>query len=289
MIKSTARQVAHNRPPRDGDKFLAYFKEQRVAAAISRNVHSAEERLRRIEEEPIPRPPRELKINPDFDPQALVSRAPLAASGLEMSYGMHMVLHDIAFALNPDSRVVLLGPNGAGKSTLIRILAGHLAPQAGTIDVAASVVVGYLDQEQETLAAAGTLFDAYRAEGSGDWEEMKAELLGYGLFTWPELLKPVSALSVGQKRKLQIACLIAARANLLLLDEPTNHISLDVLEEFEQALLDFPGPILAVSHDRRFIERFAREIWEVQDGSIRRFLGTWEEYHAARLAAADTM
>lgn len=289
MIKSSARQIAHNRPPRDGDKFLAYFKEQRVASAVSRNVRSAEEKLRRIEEDPLPKPPRELKINPDFDPQALVSHTPLTAFGLAMHYGGHTLLHDVSLALNPDSRVVLLGPNGAGKSTLLRILAGQLAPQAGAVARAASVELGYLDQEQETLAQEGTLFDAYRAGRSGDWEEMKAELLGYGLFTWPDLLKPVSTLSVGQKRKLQIACLIAQRANLLLLDEPTNHISLDVLEEFEQALLEFPGPILAVSHDRRFIEHFAREIWELRDGAIRRFLGTWDEYRAARVAGVNMM
>ena len=85
-------------------------------------------------------------------------------------------------------------------------------------------------------------------------------------------------LSVGQKRKLQIARLIARQANLLLLDEPTNHISLDVLEEFEKALLNFPGPIIAISHDRRFIERFANEIWEMKDGRLSRSLGNWERY-----------
>jgi macrolide transport system ATP-binding/permease protein len=92
------------------------------------------------------------------------------------------------------------------------------------------------------------------------------------------LLKPAATLSVGQKRKLQIAKLMAQKANLLLLDEPTNHISLDVLEEFEQALLDFAGPVVAISHDRRFIERFANEIWEMRDGRLTRFLGDWTRY-----------
>jgi macrolide transport system ATP-binding/permease protein len=283
IIKGKARQVAHNRPPRDGDKFLAYFKSERVATAIARNVHAAEEKLRRLEENPIPKPPTPLSLNPDFRPQDLVSRSPLIATGISKCYGERAVLDGIDLSLSPGTRAILVGPNGAGKSTLLRILAGIEKPDDGQIETAASVSVGYLDQEQETLPAEGTLFEVYRNGRIGEWEEIKAELLRYGLFIYPDLLKPVTTLSVGQKRKLQIARLIAAKANLLLLDEPTNHISFDVLEEVEAALLAFPGPILAASHDRRFIRRFANEIWHLRAGKLRRYLGGWEEYE--RVAA----
>ncbi len=285
-IKSTARQVAHNRPPRDGDKYLAYFKEQRIAGLISRNVRAAEERLRRIEEDPIPKPPRRMEINPEFDPAALVSRTPLWATGLQKRYGSQTVLDGIDLAIAPASRVVMVGPNGAGKSTLLRILAGVEAPDQGSVTVAASVVRGYLDQEQQTLDESVTVFDAYRAGRPGGYEEFKAELLSYGLFVYPDLEKRVRTLSVGQKRKLQLACLLAQHANLLLLDEPTNHISLDVLEEFERALGEFRGPIVAVSHDRRFIQRFAQEIWEIRAGRLRRYLSGWEEFVAANALTA---
>jgi macrolide transport system ATP-binding/permease protein len=124
-------------------------------------------------------------------------------------------------------------------------------------------------------------------ERTGEWEELKVELLRYGLFTWPDLLKPVASLSIGQKRKLQIAQLMAAHANLLLLDEPTNHISLDVLEQFEAALIDFPGAILAISHDRRFIERVAQQVWELRDGRLFRYLGGSEEYYSANYVRKD--
>ena len=159
-------------------------------------------------------------------------------------------------------------------------MAGIEQANCGEIFVAGSVVIGYLDQEQEQLTGDETLFDAYRAGRSGDWETLKAALLQYGLFTWPDLQKPVATLSVGQKRKLQLARLIAEHADLLLLDEPTDHISLDVLEEFEQALHKFPGPVVAISHDRRFIERFANEIWQMHDGHLHRFLGDWQQYQA---------
>lgn len=295
-IRTKARQVAHNRPPRDGDKFLAAFKDGRVNDTIARNVRNAEERLRRITEEPIPKPPQELSINPDFDPQALTNATPLVASNLRKAYGDNLVLDGVSCDVHANSRIVIVGANGSGKSTLLQILAGA-PPDEGEVTVAAGTVIGHLDQEQETLLQEGTLFDAYRNGRIGDPEEFKAELLRYGLFVYEDLGKPVAALSIGQKRKLQIAQLIAQNANLLLLDEPTNHISLDVLEEFETALLNFPGPVVAVSHDRRFIERFtgatesehgalAPELWHVREGRLHRVPGGWQEYVGAEPAWA---
>lgn len=276
LIKTKARQVGHNRPPRDRDKYLHYFKEQQVADTVSRNIHAAEEKLRRIEENPIPKPPKLLEISPDFDPAQLTGRTALSAVGISKRYGSQVILDSINLEITADSRVVMIGPNGAGKSTLLRVLAGRETPDAGSVSVAPSVVPGYLDQEQATLDPQQTVYEAFRGGRVGEWEELKAELLGYGLFTYPDLQKQVGTLSVGQKRKLQLAQLMAAHANLLLLDEPTNHISLDVLEEFEQALGNFRGPVIAVSHDRRFIERFAREVWELRDGKLLRYLGGWD-------------
>jgi macrolide transport system ATP-binding/permease protein len=285
-IKTKARQVGHpSRAPRDGDKFVVYFKSQRVDDAVARNVRSAEERLRRIEEDPIPKPPRPLEINPTFDPAAMVSRTPLSASNLHKRYGQQVVLGGVDLTIDAHSRVVIVGPNGAGKSTLLRMLAGEEMPDEGNVTRSASVILGYLDQEQQTLDAHATVYESFRGGRTGDYEEFKAELLGYGLFSYPELAKQVEALSVGQKRKLQIARLLAQRANLLLLDEPTNHISLDVLEQFEHALGEFAGPVVAVSHDRRFIQRFGREIWELDGGKLKRYLGGWEEYRAAHQRA----
>jgi macrolide transport system ATP-binding/permease protein len=286
-IKLKARQVGHgNRAPRDGDKFVVYFKSQRIDDAVARNVRSAEEKLRRIEVDPIPKPPRPLEINPTFDPAALVSRTPLSASNLHKRYGGQIVLDGVDVTISANSRVVIVGPNGAGKSTLLRILAGIEQPDQGSVTRAASVVLGYLDQEQQTLDPQQSLYESFRDERPGDYEEFKAELLGYGLFSYPELAKSVASLSVGQKRKLQIARLLTVRANLLLLDEPTNHISLDVLEEFEQALSNFAGPVIAVSHDRRFIQRFAQEIWELSSGKLKRYLGGWEEFTTAHKITA---
>ena len=280
VVKGKARQVAHTRPPRDGDKFLAYFKSERIAEAISRNVRAAEEKLRRLEADPIPRPPRPLEINPEFDPAALASHTAILASGIAKRFGDLKLFEDTTLAVGDASRIVIVGPNGAGKSTLLRILAGVDRPDAGEVMTAPTAVLGYLDQEQQGLDPMLTLFESFRDGRPGEYEEFKAELLGYGLFTYPDLDKRVGTLSVGQQRKLQLACLLTRRANVLLLDEPTNHISLDVLEEFEAALANFRGPIVAVSHDRHFIARFATEIWELVDGGVVRHLGGWETYQA---------
>lgn len=283
LMKSKAHTNPFARAPRDNDKFAYTFKAETLQKSLSRDIRSAEEKLRRIEEDPIPKPPSALKINPDFDPQGLTTKTPITVIDVSKRYGNQCVLDHVTCAVEPTSRIVIIGPNGAGKSTLLKIMADELKSDTGTVDIAASVVLGHLDQEQETLVTEGTLFDVYRDGRIGDPEEIKAELLGYGLFMWPDLGKSAAVLSVGQKRKLQIAGLIAQQANLLLLDEPTNHISLDVVEEFEKALLDFPGPVVAISHDRRFIERFANEIWEMHDGQLRRFMGNWERYQEETL------
>ena len=289
LRSGVARRVGHNRRASDGDKLQYNYRGGRVEESIGHNIRAAEEKLRRIEEDPVPKPPQPLAINPEFDPAELANKTPLALSQVRLAYGSRVLLDDVTLAVGARDRIVLVGPNGVGKSTLFKIMARRMQPDAGAVTVAASTVIGYLDQEQETLPAAGRLYDAYVGERTGEWEELKVELLRFGLFQWPDLLKPVASLSVGQKRKLQIAQLMAARANLLLLDEPTNHISLDVLEQFEAALVEFGGAVVAISHDRRFIERVAQQVWELRDGRLVRYLGGWEEYYEANFARKERL
>ncbi len=267
-IKTTARQVSHNRAPKDGDKFLKHFKRGRVENTVSRRVSSAEERLRRIEANPIPKPPDDLTFEPDFDPQALKGHTPLFASGVVKAFGRRIVLDGVSFTLGLHSRIALVGANGTGKSTLLKILAGLLPADEGEIYVNPQVKIGYLDQDQESLQPDRTVLEVYRADLPGHEQQHITVLLASGLFRYEEIGRQVGPLSSGQKRKLQIARLMAERANLLLLDEPTNYVSFDVLEAFEAALRAFPGPVVAASHDRRFLEQFGGEVWELRDGHL---------------------
>ena len=267
-IKEIARRNDNYRPPSDGDKFIKWGKGQQHDATVSKRVRSAEEKLSRIQADPIPQPPEDLRFRPDFDPDALQGRTPLLVSGLSKTYGSRDILDNVSFTLNLDSRVVLVGPNGAGKSPLLRLLAGAEQPDSGSIHYHPAVKIGYLDQEQKLLNPADSLFEAYSRDLTGTEQQLKATLLQSGLFHYDEMDKRVRELSAGQQRKLQIARLIASRVNLLILDEPTNYVSFDVLESLENALHDFPGPVIAASHDRRFIQQFNGAIWEVHAGGI---------------------
>jgi macrolide transport system ATP-binding/permease protein len=150
----------------------------------------------------------------------------------------------------------------------MRILTGFETPDSGTVYLNPAVKIGYLDQEGRTLDPTQTVFEAYAQGLEGSEQALKSILLQSGLFRYDDLDKRVGVLSAGQQRKLQIARLIADQANLLILDEPTNYVSFDVLEELEAALKLFPGPVIAASHDRRFIQQFEGEVWALESGHL---------------------
>jgi len=201
----------------------------------------------------------------------------VSVSRISKGFGPSVVLADVSLVVNERDRLALVGANGAGKTTLLRILAGLEQPDGGGVYRAPTLRIGYLDQEQEEFDAGRTVFEAYCTGllGTiGDRDALRAELFRHGFFRRDDVDKRVGQLSVGQRRKLQIARLVALRANALLLDEPTNHVDLPTLEAFETALVEFPGPVLAVSHDRWFIERMVAngaDVWELVEGKVSSF------------------
>lgn len=275
-------------PPRDPDKFILEAHKTRADKTSSKGIRSLEERLRRIEEHPVPKPPLMMKINPVLDADDLQSDEIVRFESVSKSFGGECVLDRISFTLRRGQRVVLVGPNGSGKSTLLNLVAGRIDPDSGRIVIARAARTGYLDQDGANLEPVRSVFDAYRAGLDGLEHELISDLFRHGLFVYDDLSKSVRQLSSGQRRKLQIARLVAEQANFLLLDEPTNHLSLDVLEEFERALDDFAGPILAASHDRWFIERFGGTVWEVRDGRLTEHHGAPEQVLADMLDGRAT-
>ena len=268
-IRESARQVAHNRKPKDNDKLAYKGKGEWVADAVSRNVRAAEEQLRRIEADPIPKPPRLMHFQPKFRAEALRANAIVRMEHVSKHYDGRQVLRDVSMMLLPDARVALVGPNGAGKTTLLRILLGLEQPDDGSVRVAPGARIGYLPQEPDVGSGERTVFDAYRDGLEGYESNLVAGILGNGLFRLEDLTKTVAQLSPGQKRKLELARLLALGPNVLLLDEPSNYVSLNVLEAFEAAVLTFPGPVLVISHDRWLLSRFGGEVWELADGHLR--------------------
>lgn len=267
-IRESARQVAHNRKPKDNDKLVYKGKGEWVADAVSRNVRAAEEQLRRIEANPVPKPPRLMRFQPKFQAEALRANAIVRMEHVSKRYGERQALHDVSLTLLPDARVALVGPNGAGKTTLLRLLLGMEQPDSGSVRLAPGARIGYLPQEPATVNGERTVFDAYRDGLEGYESNLVAGILGNGLFRLEDLTKTVTQLSPGQQRKLELGRLLALGPNVLLLDEPSNYVSLDVLEAFEAAVLAFPGPVLLISHDRWLLNRFGGAIWRLSDGNL---------------------
>jgi macrolide transport system ATP-binding/permease protein len=266
-MRETGRQVAHNRMPKDGNKLAYNAKGANVQRAISRNVRAAEELLKRIEADPIPKPPNRLRFYPRFDARPLRSDSVISVEHVTKSRAGRVILRDLSFRVAADARIILAGPNGVGKTTLLRLLLGLEEPDAGIVRVTGSAHLGYLPQEP-LVDTSQTILGAYRQVVSGYDDQIIAGLLERGLFQLEDMPKLVGHLSIGQRRKLEIARLMAEQPNVLLLDEPTNYISLDVLEAFEAAVLAFPGPVIVASHDRWFMQRFGGERWELVDGQL---------------------
>ncbi|MBZ0281751.1 MAG: ABC-F type ribosomal protection protein [Anaerolineae bacterium] len=283
--KETARRNTF-RPTSDNDKFVKNIKIATHANTISKKVRAAEEKLSRIMANPIPQPPMPMRFDPRFDPNSLRGHLPMVASNISKAFGSRQILESISFTVSPKARILLAGPNGAGKSTLLKILAGDEKADDGEVYINPAVRLGYLDQESMNFDPGKTLFEAYKEGMEGSNQQMKTALIKSGMFRYEDFEKPVSGLSSGQRRKLQIARLIGARCNLLLLDEPTNFVSFDVLEAMEVALRDFPGPVIAASHDRRFMQVFGGEIWAVENGRLIQHLDGYEGYMASMMAYA---
>ncbi len=268
-VKDGARNVGHSyRAPRDNDKYAVYFFEQQKQQAISRNVRAAEEQLKRLEADPIPKPPELLRVNSHFNTDETQSQQAITFSHLSKSFDERRILDNLDGTIGEKARILLTGPNGAGKTTLFKLIMGLEEPDEGGVNVVSSATIGYLAQEPETLDLSKTVIEAYRYDQIGYEGEFVGRLLGYGLFRLEDMHKTVGQLSIGQRRKLEIARLMAKRPTVLLLDEPTNYISLDVLEAFEAAILAFPGPVVVISHDRWFIERFGGKQWELLAGTL---------------------
>jgi macrolide transport system ATP-binding/permease protein len=258
----------HFGPPRDNDKSARFGHEQKAQNASSSKLHAVEMRLERIEADPIPKPPELLQVNSHFNVEGITSQTVINLSHVSKRFGPRVLFQDIHLSIGPRTRLLLTGPNGAGKTTLFKLIQGLVTPDEGKIHVAPTARIGYLPQDP-TLNPAKTVIETYRYNQIGYEGDFVGRLIGYGLFRLEDMDKKVGQLSLGQQRKLEIAQLMAWGPNVLLLDEPTNYISLDVLESFEASILAFPGPVIAISHDRWFIQRFEGEIWELRDGQLR--------------------
>jgi macrolide transport system ATP-binding/permease protein len=268
-IKEAERDARRNyHAPRDNDKFIKRYYEQSVQRTQARNVRAAQTQLARIEADPIPKPPEILRVSSQFNVEPIHTQEVIQIARVYKSFGERNLFNDLNIVLSAKTRMMLIGPNGTGKTTLLKLIMGQESPDSGHIKTVERAQIGYLPQDPQFADLDRTVIDTYRYGQIGYESEFVGRLIGYGLFRLDDMAKKVGQLSIGQRRKLEIACLLAQKPNALLLDEPTNYISLDVLEAFEAAIHAFPGPVLAISHDRWFIQHFGGEIWELAEGRL---------------------
>jgi ATP-binding cassette, subfamily F, member 3 len=198
----------------------------------------------------------------------------LALEGVDAGFGDEPVLLDVDLVVARGERVGVVGPNGAGKSVLLRVLSGAHEPAAGTRWAGDGIEIGYLSQAADALRDDVTVLDALRASRSLAEDAAVRLLMGF-LFDYEQCRRPVGTLSGGERTRLAFLGLMQDAPNCLVLDEPTNHLDVDSIEALEDALEHYDGTVVAVSHDRYFLDRIADRIVLVRDGEVRAFEGGW--------------
>ncbi len=244
-----------------------------------KSIRLAESREKRLEKiERLERPQEEGSVHFRFETRRRTGDDVLQTDRLKKSYGDRVLFSDLDIHVKAGDRIALIGDNGTGKSTLLKCLTGEEKPDAGVIHWGTGVDIGYYDQHQAGLHENKTVLDEVwdRFPRMEQYEVRGA--LGMFLFTGDDVFAQVSTLSGGEKGRVALTELMLRKDNVLLLDEPTNHLDMDSREVLENALADFPGTIIAVSHDRYFINRFAEKVCVLENGTLKEYLGNYDSY-----------
>ncbi|MCM3761083.1 ABC-F family ATP-binding cassette domain-containing protein [Alkalihalobacillus oceani] len=258
-------------------KLEDFIQKNIVRASTTKRAQSRRKQLEKMER--LNRPPgSEKSASFSFDIDRQSGNEVLRATGLHAAYGEHSIFRNLDLAIDRGESVALIGPNGAGKSTLLKALMKAIPLQDGTIRLGSNVTIGYYDQEQANLKSNKLVLQELWDDYPLLPEKEIRTVLGNFLFSGDDVLKPVSALSGGEKARLALAKLMMQKANFLILDEPTNHLDLDAKEMLEAALIDYPGTLLFVSHDRYFLNRIATRMAELEHGQITNYLGDYDYY-----------
>jgi ATP-binding cassette, subfamily F, member 3 len=216
-----------------------------------------------------------------FKPPERPGRVVIKLVGARIEVPGRTLLDGAAMELERGEHVVLVGPNGAGKTTLIETLAGRLEPAKGSVRGGHNVKLGYLSQHADTAAGSGTVLDAAKRE-TGLTENKARALLGGFLFSGSDVEKQLSEISGGEQRRLSLAILVASGANVLLLDEPTNHLDIESREALEDALTEFEGAVILISHDRALLEAVGSRTLVCEGGRLESHQSGWAEYQRRR-------
>ncbi|WP_201330829.1 ABC transporter ATP-binding protein, partial [Lactobacillus nasalidis] len=289
VFKGNYSQYLKERELRDQQQEAAYEKQQeeikREEEFIQKNIvrasttKQAQSRRKALEKMELIDPPKHRsKVRINFSSERPSGKEVLILKDLAVGYPDKTMLKDISFQINKGDRVAIIGQNGIGKSTLLKTVMKQLPVKHGSIKYGASLDIGYYDQELQGLDYSKTVIDTIWDRHKEMNEKDIRSILASFLFTAKDIDKKVSQLSGGQRARLTLTVLSMEHNNFLLMDEPTNHLDLDAKEVLEQALADYDGTLLFVSHDRYFINELANKIVVAKDGRAKIYEGNYSYY-----------
>jgi ATP-binding cassette subfamily F protein 3 len=268
------------------ERFVERF---RYKASKARQVQSRIKVLERMDRIEAPSSSKTIRFG--FPPAPRSGDVVVRMEGVSKRYGQREVFREADLLLRRGDRVAVVGPNGAGKSTLLGLITGRVVPDGGSVEIGHRAEMSHFAQHHlDALDPASTVLEEAERDAGPDVRPRVRTLLGSFLFEGDDASKRVAVLSGGEKARLALAKLLLRPSNLLLLDEPTNHLDLRSREVLEDALDEYEGTLVVVSHDRYFINRVATTIAAVGEGRVERIPGdydAWLEWRRARLAAEE--
>ena len=280
--KAALRQAAYSaylnqqKEIRHQEEVIAKLKSFNREKSIKR-AESREKMLDKIEvlEKPAEQ---DTKMHLHLEPQVISGNDVLTVEGLSKSYPDLPLFEDLNFEIRRGERVAIIGNNGTGKTTILKILNQVLPPDSGTFTLGSKVHIGYYDQEHHVLHMEKTIFEEISDAYPNLTNTEIRNVLAAFLFTGDDVFAPISTLSGGERGRVSLAKLMLSEANFLILDEPTNHLDIDSKEILENALRNYTGTVLYVSHDRYFINQTATRILDLKNQKLVNYIGNYDYY-----------
>jgi len=268
---------------KDNEKFDRGHAKDR-SAGVAGTSKALEKRLERLQEMKKPRGKESIRTR--FNPRTRSGNIVVSLEKVSKDFGKKKVLKDIDMLVTFGRRIALIGANGSGKTTLLKVIMGFLKEDSGTVKIGTNVTFGYLAQEQENLDFEKTVLEEFVKEASMTEGEART-FLHKLLFTKDEVFEKISSLSPGERARLSLAKIMIKEPNLLILDEPTNHMDISSMEIMEEAIAEFNGTVLTISHDRYFMNRIGiTDIFLIENGYIRQLAEGLGEYETNLLKDA---
>jgi ATP-binding cassette subfamily F protein 3 len=275
--RDTQLDAAANRQAKEVARVQKFIDRFRYQANKARQVQSRIKQLEKVQVIERQRDPKRVRFT--FPVPSPSGRHVLDLRGIAKAYGEKVVYNSLDFSIERGHRVALVGENGAGKSTLLKILAGVLPFDKGERTVGHGATLHYFAQHQaETLNPEQTILESLSEVSSRAEMNFLRGIAGAFLFSGPDQKKPIKALSGGERNRVALARMLVEPANTLLLDEPTNHLDPASVDVLTDALTDFPGTLVFISHDPTFLTRIASRVVEIEEGQARNYFGDYEYY-----------